>query len=197
MKIYFLDNKDIHEIKTILNDLYTNTIDIFEKKFNSYNEQNNNLSKKINSLSNKMSILSTKVIVVPVNAIGKNEIDEIEYNELMMEDLMIMIKQLKDHEFKQIFLEWELEILEKVRYASVKYTSESHNDNISFHTDKCVIRAVFDILFKYCFDFEYKVPHLCCNNTRFKIMQFEILRDLRWILRPDPSYVKILSKNFR
>ena len=91
---------------------------------------------------------------------------------ILIIELEITIQQLKDEKFKDYYIKWEIEILEKVRYASV-----------SNHTDECIARAVFDILFKYCFDFEYKIPYLCCNNTRFKKLQFEILRDLMWKIR--------------
>ena len=149
MRIYFLNEDNLQDIETMIKDLYISTLNVFERKLDSYYD--------------KLHLLEQS-----------GEVDEVNYTKIMMEELRIMINQLKEFEFKQMYIKWGIEILEKVRYASV-----------SEHTDKCVARAVFDILFKYCFDFEYKIPHLCCNNSRFKTMQFEILRDLRWRLRPD------------
>lgn len=99
----------------------------------------------------------------------KEEEDQ-NFAKFMIEDIEVILEQMKKVE--EMYIKWGLEILEKVRYVTV-----------SKHTDKCIVRAVFDILFKYCFDFEYKISHLCCNNSRFKILQFEILRDLRWKIR--------------
>jgi len=91
---------------------------------------------------------------------------------ILINELDDTIRQMKVKEFKVYYTKLALDIFEKIRYNSVLE-----------HTDKCVTRAVFDILFKYCLDFEYKVSHLCCSNTRFKTLQFEILRDLRWRIR--------------
>jgi predicted nuclease of predicted toxin-antitoxin system len=100
--------------------------------------------------------------------IYKKKVDKNKYKVLIneLEETLII---LKDSDFEDFFSTMGLETLEKIRYASV-----------SKHTDQCIIRAVFDILFKYCLDFEYKVSHLCCTNRMFKTLQIEILRDLRW-----------------
>jgi hypothetical protein len=91
---------------------------------------------------------------------------------ILINELIYTLDILRNPLFENFFNKWEIEILGKVRFASV-----------SDHTDQCIIRAIFDILFKYSIDFEYKIPYLCCNNTRFKTLQFEILRDLRWKIR--------------
>lgn len=76
---------------------------------------------------------------------------------------------LKNKEFELYFLKLGHNILDKIRYKTV-----------SEHSNYCVIRAVFDILFKFVIDFEYKLFFLCCNSDDFKLLEFEILRDLRW-----------------
>lgn len=76
---------------------------------------------------------------------------------------------MKNEDFKIFFIELGLETLEKIRYASV-----------SKHTNKCIIRAVFDILFKFCVDEEFKVPYLCCDTDKFKELEFDILGDLQY-----------------
>lgn len=88
---------------------------------------------------------------------------------ILIKELEDTNKDLKDPKFEKFFLNLGTETFEKIRYNSV-----------SKHTDKCVIRAVFDILFKYCLDLELKIPHLCCDNTSFKLLQLEILRDMRY-----------------
>jgi hypothetical protein len=88
---------------------------------------------------------------------------------ILISQLESTIDQLNDEKFRDFFIKQCLNILEKVRYASV-----------SSHSDKCITRAVFDLLFKYCMDFEYGIKHLCCDNKRFKLLQIEILRDLMW-----------------
>jgi hypothetical protein len=96
---------------------------------------------------------------------------------ILIKELEDTIKDLRDPKFEKFFLKLGTETLEQIRYASV-----------SKHTDKCVIRAVFDILFKYCIDIELKIPYLCCNNTSFKLLQLEILRDMRYkIYNPNIS----------
>jgi len=79
------------------------------------------------------------------------------------------LKDLKNPTFENFFIDLGNETLEQIRYASV-----------AKHTDKCIIRAVFDILFKYCFDTDFKISHLCCDNYSFKSLQLEILHDLRY-----------------
>jgi len=88
---------------------------------------------------------------------------------ILIKELEDTNKNLKDPKFEKFFLKLGTETLEKIRYNSV-----------SKHTNKCVIRAVFDILFKYCIDLELKIPYSCCNNTSFKLLQLEILRDMRY-----------------
>ncbi len=88
---------------------------------------------------------------------------------ILINELKDTLFDLKDPNFENFFLNLGTETLEQIRYASV-----------SKHTDKCIIRAVFDILFKYCIDIEFKVTQLCCNNKDFKSLQLEILRDLRY-----------------
>lgn len=95
---------------------------------------------------------------------------------ILINELKETIATLNDKMFKVFFLKLGTETLEKIRYASV-----------SKHSEKCAIRAVFDILFKYIIDFEFKITHLCCDNNAFKILQIDILRDLRW---------KISTKSF-
>lgn len=91
---------------------------------------------------------------------------------ISINELVDTIDQLKYKDFEIFYVKQVMINLEKIRYASV-----------TGHSNKCIIRAVFDLLFKYYIDFEYKIPYLCCNNTRFKKLQFEILRDLRWKIR--------------
>ena len=103
---------------------------------------------------------------------------------ILINELEETLDILNDSSFEFFFLGLGTEILEKVRYASV-----------SKHTDKCVIRAVFDIIFKYCVDFEFKISHLCCDNTTFKLLQIEILRDLRWKIKIQIIQSPIQSQN--
>ena len=149
MRIYFLTEDNSADLETMFNDLYISTLGMFEKKLDFY--QSKEITEQITE-----------------------SIEEQTFNKIMVEEFTSILHELRNDKFKKTYIKWELEILEKIRYASV-----------STHTDKCIARAVFDILFKFCFDFEYKIFHLCCNNTRFKTLQFEILRDLRWKLRPD------------
>jgi hypothetical protein len=84
-------------------------------------------------------------------------------------ELIETLAILKDPVFESFFFKLGSETLEKIR-----------NVTVIKHTDKCIIRAVFDILFKYTIDFEYNITHLCCDNAIFKSLQIEILRDLQW-----------------
>ncbi len=90
---------------------------------------------------------------------------------ILLNELICTTDQLKDLSFKKFYINWGMELFKKIRY-----------DSVSSHTDECIIRAVFDIMFKYSIDFEYNISNLCCNNLKFKTLQFEILRDLRWKL---------------
>lgn len=100
---------------------------------------------------------------------------------ILITELNDTLINLKDSEFEKFFIALGISTLEKIRFNSV-----------SNHTDECVIRAIFDILLKYCIDFEFKITHLCCNNEEFKLLQLEILRDLRYKIiysepEPDPD----------
>lgn len=142
-----MDKENSNNIEIFFKDLYMNTLNTFEQQLCIYL---------------KKSKLST------------NDNEEKNFNELMVEEIKNVIEHLKDNQFKEIFIKWEIQTLEKVRNVSV-----------CDHTDKCITRAIFDIIFKYFFDFDYKIPYSCCNNKRFKTLEFEILRDLRWKLRPE------------
>lgn len=99
---------------------------------------------------------------------GSEKLSDKEYV-ILINELEETLKTLNDNDFKTFFLDLGTETLEKIRYISV-----------SKHTDKCTIRAVFDILFKYLIDFEFKVSYSCCDSAAFKSLQIEILKDLRW-----------------
>lgn len=99
----------------------------------------------------------------------QNEQNEKNYQLVLINELKETLEIFKDHEFETYFLKLGSETIEKIRYAS-----------ISNHSDKCIIRAIFDILFKYIIDFEFKIAGLCCDNKSFKILQIQILRDLQW-----------------
>lgn len=88
---------------------------------------------------------------------------------LIINELKDTILILKDTKFMLYFTELGLETLEKIRYSSV-----------SKHSNECITRAVFDILFKYNIDFEYNICYLCCNKNEFKKLEIDILKDLRW-----------------
>jgi hypothetical protein len=144
MRIYFLSENNLQDLINHLKNLYSTTIIKFEEKINIY----------------KNDVILT------------SDVTNITNLRILINELSFTIDQLKDPIFEDFFIKWEIEILEKIRYASVKN-----------HSDKCIARAIFDLLFKYCIDFEYKISYLCCDNSRFKTLQFEILRDLRWKIR--------------
>jgi len=82
-------------------------------------------------------------------------------------DVNDTIDDLEDVKFSELFKEWMIAILETIRYKT------------SFkHTDNCIVRAVFDILFKYIF--EFGIPPLCCTSNDFKKLEFNILTDFSW-----------------
>jgi len=87
----------------------------------------------------------------------------------VFKEIETMIEMMKNVETRKFYNNLILGALKNIRYV-----------NVSKHLDKCVVRGVFDIIFKYCFDFEYRIVHLCCNTISFKTMQYEILNDLRW-----------------
>jgi hypothetical protein len=84
-------------------------------------------------------------------------------------DSIELCKTMKDRKFMEYFLDKGLKILEKVRYKT-----------ISNHNTKCIVRAVFDILFKYIFDTECKIYYYCCDKNKFIKLEFEILNDIMW-----------------
>ena len=91
---------------------------------------------------------------------------ELEY---LIRELDDTITQLDEKPFMNTFIKWVMDFCEQIRYI-----------NVSKHTEQCVCRAVFDIVFKYTFDIEYKISHGCCSTDSFKFLQFELLRDSRW-----------------
>ncbi len=116
----------------------------------------------INTISTfEKNIIKNKMAIEP----NKNDRD----NLILINELVDTVNNLKDPVFEKYFLSLGTKTLEQIRYASVLK-----------HTDNCVLRATFDILFKYCLDLEFKISHLCCDNTSFKTLQLEILRDLRY-----------------
>jgi hypothetical protein len=94
-----------------------------------------------------------------------------DYNELTytINELRDTIEKMEDEDFVSFFIDWILDFSGKIRKIT-----------INNHTEDCIIRAVFDIIFKYAFDINYKISHVCSNISSFKKLQFEILRDCKW-----------------
>ncbi len=152
---------------------------------------------RIYFLTNNLQDLNNLFKNLYINTVEKfEERLEIYKNDALEPDCVILINELEDTLkdlnnpiFKKFFLDLGTEIFEQIRYASV-----------SNHTDKCIIRAIFDIIFKYCIDFEFKIPHLCCNNNKFKLLQLEILRDLRYKIKLShtiPTLIRNQNQNLK
>ncbi len=92
--------------------------------------------------------------------------NELEY---LIRELEDTIFQMEEKMFEKIFIGWSIEFCEQIRYI-----------NIIKHSNHCVLKAVFDIIFKYTFDIEYRISYDCCDTSLFKKLQFELLKDCRW-----------------
>ena len=97
---------------------------------------------------------------------SKKRLNDLRY---IIPELTDTIDQLCEPTFELMFINLCMKFMEKIRYIT-----------IIKHTEECIIRATFDILFKYTFDFEYQIPFSCCNTEEFKKLQFDILNDCRW-----------------
>jgi len=100
-----------------------------------------------------------------------NEADHKRSSELhyLIYELYDSIEQLEDKKFTTYFINWTVEFGEKIRYITVNK-----------HTHKCIIRAIFDIIFKYAFDINYIISYSCCNTHLFRKLEFDILTDCSW-----------------
>jgi hypothetical protein len=166
MRTHLVNKDNIEEFNTNLTILYNKSIHNFENQLLKYRDikQEIILGKDLKSVLGLKPTKDTKM--------SKGvEYTANDFN-ILITELEDTIEQFKDKEFEIFFKKWGIELLEKIRYSVVKE-----------HTNMCITRAIFDILFKYTTDLFYSVPFLCCDNLRFETMQFEILRDLRWKIR--------------
>lgn len=86
------------------------------------------------------------------------------------------LENVYDDKFRDFFSKEFVTTIEKVRHETVKD-----------HSEKCVIRCVFDILFKYYIDFDVGISYYCCNGKEYISLQKEILSDLSWKIRSSTS----------
>jgi len=91
---------------------------------------------------------------------------------ILIPEVNATLQHLENEEFMNYFIDWNIKLLEQIRFIT-----------IIKHTEECIIRATFDIIFKYAFDFEYQISFSCCTTDEFKKLQFNILNDCLWKIR--------------
>lgn len=90
----------------------------------------------------------------------------------LIPDLKDVLKHFENEDFMNFFINWNLKILEKIRYIT-----------IIEHSNECVIRATFDIIFKFALILIIKFLILVVTQMIFKKLQFDILNDCNWKIR--------------
>lgn len=92
-------------------------------------------------------------------------------------DISIITCTLRREEFKFFFKKTFIDTMRKVRFRTIEG-----------HTDDCIHRAMFDILFKYLIDVDFSVRNSCCDKNLFKSLQVGIMQDLMWKITIDNNY---------
>jgi len=152
MRTHFLQVNNLQELKNQFKILYITTVSKFREKLDRY------------ALELCALELDALELINDERLCGRSY--EIKF---FMKELYDTIEQMEEINFMNFFINWIIEFSENVRHITV-----------NGHTDKCITRAIFDIIFKYAFDIDYKISYSCCNTEKFKDLQYEILRDCGW-----------------
>ena len=109
------------------------------------------------------------------------------YLELGYRDLKDAYKQLKSVKFMDFFVDWIMHVMSKITLKTSKT-----------HTTNCIVRATFDLVFRYAIDLDVQAFRLeqrneqgsKCSETcsEFMELQIDIFKDNHWKLgHPDPD----------
>lgn len=94
------------------------------------------------------------------------------YKKYKFIDLKNAYKILKDQKFMDFFTIWVFEVMSKITIKTTKS-----------HTNLCIIRATFDLVFKYAIDLEVRATRLENDDCPdYLQLQCNIFKDNHWNL---------------